>query len=159
MKIQLRGREVELARLGEIRVQAVGVDLAELGAGVLYELHRNFASTARRYRLALSVTKKSVRRGAAQIAQQLAAEAERRASPPPRPSAASLTVVLKSVEETGYLAAFLAGLEEVYLSERAKIARQDELERNILDIRSIGFECGRFCGHLAAAINESSVEV
>jgi len=150
---------MEIARLTDISVEIASVDLGALSAAALYELQRHFASTARKYRHAFGAVKKSVRRGAEQIARQLAGEAERRGRPEPRPPAALLTLNFKRVESAGYLMAFVAGLEELYVSERSKIPQQGEMERSILDVRGIGFEASKFCRLVAAAICETTVEV
>jgi len=157
--VQVRGVEIDTERLGRIAVRAEGIDLAGLSGGALYELHRNFASTARKYRYALSALKKRVRHGVAQIEAQLSAEAGRRRGPEPRPSAVHLTLIFENVEDAGLFAAFLAGLEETYLAARAKTPRQDEMERSICDVKSVGFQCAKFCSLIAAAITETEVEI
>ena len=153
MKLKIRGREIETGRLVGITVRVEGVELAALSALALYELRRNFASSARKFRHSVLGAKKRVRRGVDQIAHQLAAEAERRGCPEPRASAAPLTLIFGSVEDAGCLVAFLEGLEQVYLSERAKIAEQGQVERAIL------FECAQFCGTVAAGIKGTELEV
>jgi len=152
--------EVDTARVTGITVRAVGVDLAGLSGGALFELRRCFGRNARKCRQAiLSKAKKRLRDGLGQLEEQLTAEAKRRGLPEPRPGAASLTVIFDGVEDAAYLAAFLEGLEQVYLSERSKIMRQGQVERNILDVRCVAFECSTFVGKIARAIGETRVEV
>jgi len=153
----VRGREIDATRLERITVRALGVDLAGLSAAALVELHRNFATTARKFRYSLRPVKRGVRHGCVQIKKQLSAEAERRRGPEPKPSAAMLTLTFKSVEDAAYLAAFLEGLEKVYVSERSEILPQGQVERSILDTKSVAFECTKFVGSIAAAITETEV--
>ena len=158
MNIQVGGGEINTARLGAIQVRAVDLDLAALSGATLYELGRCFKRNLRKCASALfNKAKKRLRDGLGQIERQLVAEAERRGCPEPGPGAAPLTLTFERVEDAGCFCAFCQGLEQVYLSERAEIPRQGQIERSILDTKSVAFECARFCGLIARAINETEV--
>ncbi len=154
MRMQLGGREIDTARIGPVEVRMATVDMALLSGAALYELVRCFASTARKCRRAvLRRTRRRVHYVMEQIERQLADEAKRRADS--RPAAEALLVTFKTVEDAAYLSGFLEGLENVYLSERAKIDHPPVT----LEVRTVAHECSVFCGKLAAAINENEVEV
>jgi hypothetical protein len=157
MKTIIRGKEIETAAVREIRVAVPDADLAALSDVALLDVGRCFAVNARKFRRArFSAMKRSLLGGIEQIGQQLAAELDRRRSLEPGP-AAPLTVIFEGVEAAGYFAAFVGGLAELYVVERAKIAPQGELERSIVDLRAVAFECAEFCRAIAAAIFQTEL--
>ncbi|MBZ5723031.1 MAG: hypothetical protein LAO03_22045 [Acidobacteriia bacterium] len=155
--VTIRGKELDTASLGEIRVAAPDVDLAALSDVALLELGRCFAANGRKCRgRFVGAVKRELRGGIEQIGQRLAAEADRRRSLEPGP-AAPLIVIFKNVEAAAVFASFLEGLRETYISQRAKVAPQGELERSIVDLRAVAFECVEFCRAIAAAIFQTEL--
>jgi len=155
----IRGKKLDTASLGEIRIEVTDVDLAKLSQVALLELGRCFARNVKKFRRSLSGrTKKLLRTGIEQLAQQLTAEMERRRRSEPAP-AAPLKVISESIEAAAVFASFLEGLRETYISQRAKVMPQSEIERNIADLKSAAFESGEFCRAIAAAIYQHEIEV
>lgn len=160
MLITVGTRKLDTARLRGIRVEAADVNLAVLSAFALLELCRQFTSTAKKCRRAkFNRAKKAVRGAVEQIRDQLGAEAKRRTRQEKSTAAAPLVLVFETVEAAGFLASFLGGLAEVYVAERANVAPQSEFERDVLDVKSVAFECAGFCRSIAAAICQHEVEV
>ncbi len=158
MLLNLAGKQIDTARIPPISIEAGDADLGRLSDAAVIELRRLFDLNARVCGRALfSTVKKNLRTGIEQLARQLTAEINRRKQREHGP-AGSLTLIFASVEQAGFLAAFLTGLSEVYIGERAKIA-QSEGERGILDMKSVTFQCSEFCRLVASAIYHVEVEV